>query len=116
MHTVPPQASSHIRGGAAPHCSLAVSTINHLRRAVLFPSRSIRRMRALCGLSVVATGGSATDSRRQRVTPGVMRPPGRSLTSLVSSLVNQGESGFAAAPDIRCEDSVTDDEVMPTGT
>lgn len=40
----------------------------------------------------------------------------RSLTWLVSSLVNQGESGFAAAPDIRCEDSVTDDEVVPTGT
>ena len=46
----------------------------------------------------------------------MMRPPGRSLTSLVSSLVNQGESGFAAAPDIRCKDSVTDDEVVPTGT
>lgn len=41
---------------------------------------------------------------------------GRSLTSLVSWLVNQGESGFVAAPDIRCEDSFTDDEVVPTGT
>ena len=38
------------------HGSRAASTINHLRRAVLFPSRSIRRMRALGCVGSVFVG------------------------------------------------------------